>query len=164
MYLSVFYTTMQPYIMSSSHFSHSPQPCLSLLSNRKGVMFCVCMYTPYLQDLLWKKNIAKYNKVNDKDYICDCSECGVIVTYARLLLPQANILSRKVEPTKLLGIRTILLVRQLLIYLKVIISKYLLQIYWRPQWNIALCNIKPTYYPWLHNKEELRTSTFSHIH
>ena len=67
------------------------------------------MYAPYLQDLLLKKNIAKKSKVDDKDYICDCSKYGVIVTYAGLLLPQANILS-KVEPTQLLGVRTILLV------------------------------------------------------
>ena len=56
-----------------------------------------------------KKN-AKNNQVDDKDYICDCSKYEVIVTYARALLPQANILSRKVDPTQLLGIRTILLV------------------------------------------------------
>jgi len=81
------------------------------------------MHAPCLQDLLLKK-IAKKNKVDDKDYICVCSKYGVIVTYARLHLPQTNILSRKVEPTRLLGIRTILLVWHLLIYLKIIISKY----------------------------------------
>ena len=41
---------------------------------------------------------------------------GVIVTYAGLLLHQTTILSRKLEPTQLLGIRTIVLVWHLLIY------------------------------------------------
>jgi len=64
------------------------------------------MYTPYLQDLLWKKHRQK-EQVDERVYICDCSKYGEIVTYARILLPQVNILSRKVEPTQLLGIRTI---------------------------------------------------------
>ena len=51
---------------------------------------------------------------------------GVMVTYVGLLLPQTTILSRKVEPTHLSGIRTTVLVWNLLIYLNVIISKYLL--------------------------------------
>ena len=149
--------------MSCCHFSHSPRPCLSLLSNKKGVTFCVCLYAPYLQDLLWK-NIANWSKADDKDSICDCSKYGVIVTYVGLLLPQKTILSRKVELIQLLGIRTVVLVWHLLIHLKVIISKYLQQIYRRPQWNIALCNSKSTDYPWLHNYEKLRTSTRPHIH
>jgi hypothetical protein len=36
-----------------------------------------------------------------------------MVTYVELLLPQATILSREVEPTQLLGIRTIVLASQL---------------------------------------------------
>jgi hypothetical protein len=62
-----------------------------------------------------------------------------------------------------LGIRT-LLVWRLLIYLKVIISIYLLQIYLRLKWNIALCNSKSTDYPCLHNEEKLRSSIPPNLH
>ena len=52
------------------------------------------------------KKKASKNNVDDEDYICDCSKYGVIVTYAMFHLPQATILSRKVEPTHILHVRT----------------------------------------------------------